>query len=80
MNGGGICDRRLGKGHQTHSIVHTLKGTLGNLSAAHAYEAAMPLEAMARKGDLDCVEEAFRLVQEQVERVKLAIDKVHRTA
>jgi len=57
---------------------HTLKGSLGNLSAPHACEAALRLEDMARKGNLDRVEEAFRLVQEQVQRVKLAIAKVYR--
>jgi len=57
---------------------HTLKGTLYNLSAAHAYQAALRLEDMVRKGDLDRVEEAFRLVQEQVQCVKLAVAKVHR--
>ena len=55
---------------------HTLKGTLGNLSAASAYEAALLLEDMGRKGDLDRVEEVFCLVQEQVQRVQLAVAKV----
>jgi CheY-like chemotaxis protein len=59
------------------SAAHTLKGTLGNLSAAQAYEAARRLEDMGRRGDLDRVEEAFRLVQEQVQRVQLAVAKVH---
>jgi CheY-like chemotaxis protein len=56
---------------------HTLQGTLGNLSASSAYEATLRLEHMGRTGDLDCVEEAYRLVQEQVEHVGLAVAKVH---
>ena len=56
---------------------HTLKGTLGNLSAVHAYEASLRLEDLCRKGDLERVEDAFRVVQELVERVKLAVAKVH---
>jgi two-component system sensor histidine kinase/response regulator len=56
---------------------HTLKGTLGNLSAAPAYEAALRLEDIGRTGDLDRVEEAFRLVREQVERVQRAVARVH---
>ena len=50
-------------------VAHTLKGTLGNLSAVPAYEAARRLEDMGRTGDLDRIEEAFRRVQEQVQRV-----------
>jgi CheY-like chemotaxis protein len=56
---------------------HTLKGTLCNLSAARAYEAVLRLEEMGRKGDLGRVEEAFGLVQTQVQRVQLAVAKVH---
>ena len=56
---------------------HTLQGTLGNLSASVAYEATLRLEHMGRTGNLDRVEEAYRLVQEQVERVGLAVAKVH---
>ncbi len=63
--------------HRIQAAAHTLKGTLGNLSAADAYEAALRLEEMGRKGDLDRVEEAFRLVQEQVQRVQLVVAKVH---
>ena len=58
------------------AAAHTIKGTLGNLSAADGYEAALRLEEMGRKGDLDRVDEAFRLVQEQVQLVKLAVAKV----
>jgi len=57
--------------------VHTLKGTLGILSAAHASEAAWRLEDLCRKGDLERVEDAFRLVQEQVERVKRTVAGVY---
>jgi len=60
------------------AAAHTLKGTLGNLSAADAYAAALHLEDMGRRGDLDRVGEAFRFVQEQVERVKLAVAKLYR--
>ena len=60
-----------------HLGAHALKGALGSLSAAHAYEAALRLEHMGRTGNLDRVEEAFRLLQEQVQRVKLAAAKVH---
>ncbi len=63
--------------HRIQAAAHALKGTLGNLSASHAYEAVLRLEEMGRKGNLDRVEDAFRLVQEQVQRVRLAVAKVH---
>jgi two-component system, sensor histidine kinase and response regulator len=56
---------------------HTLKGTLGNLSADAAYEAVLNLERMAQTGDLGRVEEACALVQTQVERVQMAVAKLH---
>ncbi len=62
--------------HRIQAAAHTLKGTLGNLIAADAYEAARRLEDMGRKGELDRVEETLRLVQEQVQRVKLAVARV----
>jgi CheY-like chemotaxis protein len=56
---------------------HALKSTLGSLSAAPAYATALRLEQMGQTGNLDRVEEAFRLLQEQVQRVQLAAAKVH---
>jgi len=43
----------------------------------NAAEGIIVLEDMGRKGDLDRAQEAYRLVQEQVQRVKLAVAKVH---
>ena len=73
-------DLEAGVAHQDirriQCAAHTLKGTLGNLSAAPAYEAALRLEEMARKGDLDRVDEALQCVREQVQRVNLAVSRV----
>jgi PAS domain S-box-containing protein len=63
---------------QVQMAAHALKGTLGNLSAASAYDAALRLEQMGRTGDLDLSSEAFRVVQEEVRRVMLAVARLHR--
>ncbi len=57
---------------RVQSTAHTIKGTLGNLTAVEAYETAMGLEAMGRAGNLDRAPEAFRLLLGQVDRVTLA--------
>jgi PAS domain S-box-containing protein len=57
---------------------HTLKGTLGNLSATLAHDAALRLENAARQGDLGLVDEIFRCVQEQIERLQHVIASVRR--
>ena len=69
---GELQERGRAQGRRTGFglAAHTLKGTLGNLSAVPAYEAARRLEDMGRTGDLDRIEEAFRRVQEQVQRVQ----------
>jgi CheY-like chemotaxis protein len=56
---------------------HTLTGTLGSLSAAQAHATARHLEVLGRTGDLDGALEEFRLLQTEVERVKLAVTSLH---
>jgi two-component system, sensor histidine kinase and response regulator len=56
---------------------HTLKGTLGNLSAEDAYQAALHLEERARTGDLGLVEEAFARLEQQLQCVQLAVARLH---
>jgi PAS domain S-box-containing protein len=58
------------------SVAHTLKGTLGNLTAAEAYEAALHLEDISRKGDLERVPEAFALLKDHVARVERSAAKL----
>lgn len=60
------------------STAHTIKGTLGNLTAAEAYETAVSLEEIGRTGNLDRAPEAFRVLLGQVERVKLAAANLRR--
>ncbi|QEL19635.1 PAS domain S-box protein [Limnoglobus roseus] len=54
------------------SAAHTLKGTLGNLTATEAYETAKCLEEMGRNGDFGHVPDAFNRLHRQIERVKIA--------
>ena len=48
---------------------HTLKGTLGNLSATDACAAAARLEALGRSGDLVGVEGALSLLQRHIQHL-----------
>lgn len=52
---------------------HTLKGTLLNLTANNASQAAFRLEQIVREGNLSQANEGFARVQEQVHCVSLAI-------
>jgi HPt (histidine-containing phosphotransfer) domain-containing protein len=52
---------------------HTLKGALGTLGAAVAFEAAQALETMGRDGDLSGAEEACSVLEEAVRRLDAAL-------
>ena len=52
---------------------HTLKGTLGNLSASEAYPTALQLEKLACGGDLRGVADAFTVLQQQIPRLDRAL-------
>jgi HPt (histidine-containing phosphotransfer) domain-containing protein len=54
-------------------VAHTLKGTLGNLSAAAAREVVLRLEERGRGGDLAGVDDDFALLQEQIRRLEAAL-------
>lgn len=54
-------------------IAHTLKGSVGNFGAADAVKAALHLETMAQKEDLQHVPEGFRNLEEKIHRVLEAI-------
>ncbi|MBI3667208.1 MAG: response regulator [Acidobacteria bacterium] len=49
---------------------HSLKGSLGNFSARSAFEAALQLEMMGRRGDLTDAEQAYFKLHEEIERLK----------
>ncbi|HUZ46225.1 MAG TPA: response regulator [Terriglobia bacterium] len=48
---------------------HALKGSIGNFSAHPAYEATLQLEKIGRHGDLTGVEEACRLLDQELARL-----------
>jgi PAS domain S-box-containing protein len=52
---------------------HTLKSSVGNFAARGAFEAARRLEIMGRAGDLSDVDEAARLLEQEIERLKPAL-------
>ena len=59
-------------------VAHTLKGTLGNLSATEAYETALHLEQMARSSDLQHVNDGFSLLKENLQRLHGAVAEILR--
>jgi HPt (histidine-containing phosphotransfer) domain-containing protein len=52
---------------------HRLKGSVGNFGARDAVQAAVSLEAMAKKGDLQHVAKSFRNLEHEIQRVLAAI-------
>ena len=55
-------------------IAHTLKGSVSNFGAEEAVQAALRLETMARNGDLEHAEEAFRRIETEIGRVMAAME------
>ena len=65
-------------GKRIEAIAHTLKGTLANLSASGGHEAAVGLEQLARSGDLQRVDEAFRILQNQMGQVTQEVARIYK--
>lgn len=55
---------------------HTIKGSLGNFCAPAAFDAALRLEAMGRKGSLDGADDAWMSLTGEIERLKIALESV----
>jgi CheY-like chemotaxis protein len=53
---------------------HSLKGSISTFAARDATEAALRLEDLARAGELEGAEDAYRLLVAQVERLKQALE------
>ncbi len=52
---------------------HTIKGSVSNFAAKGAFDAAHQLENIGRRGDLSSVEEAFSILEDEIERLKPAL-------
>ena len=52
---------------------HTLKGAIGNFSAASAFEAARRLESLGAEGRLEKAAEARLTLEREVERLRRAL-------
>ena len=52
---------------------HTLKGSVGNFGADAASRAALKLERMGRARDLNGVEEAFQVLETEMDRLRPAL-------
>ncbi|MBM3242137.1 response regulator [Candidatus Poribacteria bacterium] len=53
---------------------HTIKGSVGIFVAKPAFEAAFKLEMIGRNGDLAQVEEAYAVLEKELERLKMALE------
>jgi two-component system sensor histidine kinase/response regulator len=76
------CPRLMGELHEAvlhrnaeriRWTAHTLKGTLGNLSASDAFAAALRLEELGCGGDVAGADDAFAVLQQQIHRLALAV-------
>ena len=57
---------------------HTLKGSVGNFDAKATFEAALKLENMGRNEDLSNAEEAYSALEEELERLKPALESLRK--
>ena len=53
---------------------HKLKGSVGNFCAQATFEAALRLEMMGHDGDLTSAAEALRVLEEEIERLRPALE------
>ncbi|MFH1314371.1 MAG: response regulator [Candidatus Eisenbacteria bacterium] len=57
---------------------HTIKGSVGNFAARLAFDAAQRVEELGREGDLDHAVEAFKKLEQEIERLKPALASLGR--
>ena len=60
------------------AAAHTLKGLLSNFAAHPAVEAALKLEAMASHHELSGAEQALAVLENESNRVKVALEEMLR--
>jgi HPt (histidine-containing phosphotransfer) domain-containing protein len=65
-----------GNAEALERAAHTLKGSVGNFGAEAAFEAALRLEKMGRSRDLSGVEAALRALEEEMERLRPALESL----
>jgi CheY-like chemotaxis protein len=54
---------------------HGLKGSVAMFAAQKAYEAALRIEKMGRQGDISDFDEAWKMLQESIDRLNSAFDR-----
>jgi CheY-like chemotaxis protein/HPt (histidine-containing phosphotransfer) domain-containing protein len=55
---------------------HKLKGAVGNFATGPAYDAAQHLEQIGKLGNLRMAEDAFRALEQEIERLKPSLEDV----
>jgi len=64
-----------GDGNAVDRAVHSLKGSVGNFGARRSYEAALKLEKLGERGDLEAIPEALTLLEEEL---RLLVNEMNR--
>jgi HPt (histidine-containing phosphotransfer) domain-containing protein len=64
-----------GDGEAVSRCVHRIKGAVGNFSASGAVQAAVRLEEMAHKDDLEAFREVYDVLAEEIEQLKISLGR-----
>jgi len=60
-------------GHDLERLAHRLKGSVGNFAAKPAFEAALRLEEIARRGDYERIPPALEGLEHEIQRLQRAL-------
>ncbi len=55
---------------------HSIKGSAGNLSAKRVYDAASALEEIGKSGDLSNAEEAYKVLEKEIEALRPVLEEL----
>ncbi len=65
-----------GEAMRIQRTAHSLKGAIGVFSLAGAFEAAQVLESKGQAGDLTDVEDACKILENEIDQLKLALAEI----
>jgi signal transduction histidine kinase/CheY-like chemotaxis protein/HPt (histidine-containing phosphotransfer) domain-containing protein len=64
---------RRGDHNALERAAHTVKGSVGNFAAKHAFQAAQRVEQIGRDGDMGEAEDAYKALDAEIEKLKPAL-------
>jgi HPt (histidine-containing phosphotransfer) domain-containing protein len=62
-----------GDSNALERAAHTVKGSVGNFAAKTVFQAAQRVEKIGRDGDLGKAEEAYKALEEELDRLRPAL-------